>query len=76
MMLEIYSVLNFLSKDFFVIVIEKQIQRWIFKIIVIGDFNVGKMCLIYRFCMGKFLDKIEVIIGVDFRERIVDVDGE
>ena len=56
--------------------IEKSVQRRIFKIIVIGDSNVGKTCLTFRFCGGKFPDKTEATIGVDFREKTVDVEGE
>eukprot|EP00061_Rhincodon_typus_P005140 g24293.t1 len=48
----------------------------IYKIIVIGDSGVGKTCLTYRFCAGKFPDKTEATIGVDFREKTVDIDGE
>ena len=48
----------------------------IFKIIVIGDSGVGKTCLTYRFCAGKFPEKTEATIGVDFRERLIDIDGE
>ncbi|CAL8328756.1 unnamed protein product, partial [Gadus morhua 'NCC'] len=48
----------------------------IFKIIVIGDSGVGKTCLTYRFCAGKFPEKTEATIGVDFRERVIDIDGE
>lgn len=48
----------------------------IFKMIVIGDSGVGKTCLTYRFCAGKFPEKTEATIGVDFRERLVDIDGE
>ncbi|XP_041951502.1 ras-related protein Rab-33B-like [Alosa sapidissima] len=48
----------------------------IFKIVVIGDSGVGKTCLAYRFCAGKFPDKTEATIGVDFRERILDIEGE
>ncbi|MEQ2200094.1 Ras- protein Rab-33A [Xenoophorus captivus] len=48
----------------------------IFKIIVIGDSNVGKTCLTYRFCGGTFLKNPEATIGVDFRERTVELDGE
>ncbi|KAL4230868.1 Ras-related protein Rab-33B [Mactra antiquata] len=59
-----------------VTVLEKQTQRRIFKIIVIGDSNVGKTCLTYRFCCGKFPDKTEATIGVDFREKMVEVDSE
>lgn len=57
-------------------VVEKQAQRRIFKIIVIGDSNVGKTCLTFRFCGGKFPDKTEATIGVDFREKTIDVDTE
>jgi Ras-related protein Rab-33B len=52
------------------------IQKRAFKIIVVGDSNVGKTCLSYRFCEGKFPDKCEATIGVDFRERTVDISGE
>lgn len=48
----------------------------IFKIVVIGDSGVGKTCLTYRFCAGRFPDKTEATIGVDFRERILDIEGE
>lgn len=59
-----------------VTVLAKQTQRRIFKIIVIGDSNVGKTCLTYRFCSGKFPDRTEATIGVDFREKLIDVDTE
>lgn len=48
----------------------------IFKIIVIGDSNVGKTCLTFRFCAGRFPKRTEATIGVDFRERAVTIDGE
>ncbi|XP_029314788.1 ras-related protein Rab-33B isoform X1 [Cottoperca gobio] len=51
-------------------------QTRIFKIIVIGDSNVGKTCLTYRFCGGTFLKNPEATIGVDFRERTLELDGE
>lgn len=47
-----------------------------YKIIVVGDSNVGKTSLTYRFCEGKFLSTSEATIGVDFRERTVNVEGE
>ena len=56
--------------------IEKSVQRRIFKIIVIGDSNVGKTCLSFRFCGGRFPDKTEATIGVDFREKTIEVEGE
>lgn len=51
-------------------------QKRTFKIIVIGDSNVGKTCLTFRFCGGQFPAKTEATIGVDFRERCVEVEGE
>ncbi|XP_034036897.1 RAB33B, member RAS oncogene family a [Thalassophryne amazonica] len=48
----------------------------IFKIIVIGDSGVGKTCLTYRFCAGRFPDRTEATIGVDFREKLVQINGE
>lgn len=51
-------------------------DKKVYKIIVVGDSNVGKTCLTYRFCEQKCLNKPEATIGVDFRERTVSVDGE
>ena len=47
-----------------------------FKIIVIGDSGVGKTCLTYRFCSGKFpTTPTDATIGVDFREKIITLDS-
>ena len=47
-----------------------------FKIIVIGDSGVGKTCLTYRFCSGKFpTTPTDATIGVDFREKIITLDN-
>jgi len=54
----------------------QQQPRRIFKIIVIGDSNVGKTCLTFRFCGGKFLARSEATIGVDFREKTVQIEDE
>lgn len=51
-------------------------QTRIFKIIVIGDSNVGKTCLTYRFCEAKFLKNPEATIGVDFREKSLELGAE
>lgn len=56
--------------------LELSIQTRIFKIIVIGDSNVGKTCLTFRFTGGSFPDKTEATIGVDFREKAVEIQGE
>ncbi|XP_067258488.1 ras-related protein Rab-33B [Chanodichthys erythropterus] len=46
------------------------------KIIVIGDAGVGKTCLTHRFCTGQFPSRTEATIGVDFREKVLDIGGE
>lgn len=47
-----------------------------FKVLVIGDSGVGKTCLTHRLSGGEFPQRVEATIGVDFRERVLDVDGE
>jgi len=37
---------------------------------------VGKTCLSYRFCNGRFPGPTEATIGVDFRERSIIIDEE
>ena len=51
-------------------------QKRVFKIIVVGDSCVGKTCLTFRFCEERFPARTEATIGVDFREKVVEVDGE
>lgn len=46
------------------------------KIIVIGDAGVGKTCLTHRFCTGQFPSRTEATIGVDFREKLIEFEGE
>ncbi|XP_061764421.1 ras-related protein Rab-33B-like [Nerophis ophidion] len=47
-----------------------------FKVLVIGDSAVGKTCLTHRLCAADFPRGAEATIGVDFRERLLDLDGE
>ena len=49
---------------------------YLFKIILIGDANVGKTCLVKRFTKGFFAPSQGPTIGVDFTIRTVEVDGE
>lgn len=52
------------------------VQKRTFKIIVLGDSNVGKTCLTHRFCQGKFPNRTDATVGVDFREKTVQVGSE
>ncbi|KAK5876923.1 hypothetical protein CesoFtcFv8_026226 [Champsocephalus esox] len=49
---------------------------FLFKIILIGDSNVGKTCLVQNFKSGIFSERQQNTIGVDFTVRTVDIDGK
>lgn len=49
---------------------------FLFKIILIGDSNVGKTCVIHSFKSGVFSDNQHNTIGVDFTVRSIDIDGK
>uniref|UniRef100_A0A3B5MK05 Ras-related protein Rab-19 n=1 Tax=Xiphophorus couchianus TaxID=32473 RepID=A0A3B5MK05_9TELE len=49
---------------------------FLFKIILIGDTNVGKTCVLQNFKSGVFSDKQQNTIGVDFTVRTVDIEGK
>lgn len=51
-------------------------SKRVFKVIILGDAGVGKTCLSFRFCNGRFPAQTEATIGVDFRERSVVIEGE
>jgi len=55
---------------------EMEDYSYLFKIILIGDANVGKTCLVKRFTKGFFAPSQGPTIGVDFTIRTVEVDGE
>lgn len=45
------------------------------KILIIGESNVGKSSLLLRFVQDKFNDDMGLTIGVDFKHKILTVDG-
>ncbi|XP_040294755.1 ras-related protein Rab-19 [Bufo bufo] len=49
---------------------------FLFKIILIGDSNVGKTCVVQRFQSGVFTDKYQNTIGVDFTVKSLNIDGK
>lgn len=55
---------------------DKKIALRTFKVIIIGDSNVGKTCLTVRAAGGTFPIRTEATIGVDFKEKIVQVGKE
>ncbi|KAH0617010.1 hypothetical protein JD844_028570, partial [Phrynosoma platyrhinos] len=49
---------------------------YLFKIILIGDSNVGKTCVVHRFKSGQYHAKQQNTIGVDFTVRSLEIDGK
>lgn len=49
---------------------------YLFKIILVGDSDVGKTCVVQSFKSGLFSEKQQNTIGVDFTVRTMDIDGK
>ena len=47
----------------------------VLKVIIIGDSGVGKTNILTRYCEGIFKDSYVATIGVDFKVKMVDVEG-
>mmetsp|Transcript_18166 Transcript_18166/g.20210 ORF Transcript_18166/g.20210 Transcript_18166/m.20210 type:complete len:213 (-) Transcript_18166:108-746(-) len=50
--------------------------KHVFKILLVGDSGVGKSSLVLRYCEDKFRDQHITTIGIDFKVKLVTVDGE
>ena len=48
----------------------------VFKILTIGESEVGKTCILRRFVENKFLKNHLSTIGIDFRTKVVNVCGK
>ncbi|KAL5267149.1 hypothetical protein ACHWQZ_G004251 [Mnemiopsis leidyi] len=49
---------------------------FLFKIVLIGDANVGKTCVVQRFKTGSFTERLGSTIGVDFSMKTLEIDGK
>ncbi|XP_072309768.1 ras-related protein Rab-19-like [Eucyclogobius newberryi] len=49
---------------------------FLFKIILIGDSNVGKTCVVQNFKSGVFSERQQNTIGVDFTVRTLGIEGK
>lgn len=49
---------------------------YLFKLFLIGDFGVGKLCLLICFVDDMFMESFISMIGVDFKIRILNVGGK
>ncbi len=46
------------------------------KIIIVGDSGVGKTAMLCRFCRNEFKPSLTSTVGVDFRNKNIEVDGK
>ncbi|CAG9799122.1 unnamed protein product [Chironomus riparius] len=46
------------------------------KVVIVGNGGVGKSSMIQRYCKGIYTKDYKKTIGVDFLERMIDIDGE
>jgi len=51
-------------------------QQHLYKVLVIGDYAVGKTSLIKRYCEGYFTPNYKLTIGVDFAVKSIEWDEE
>ena len=51
-------------------------SNFLFKILLLGDSNVGKSCIILQFTENNFSQSLMNSIGVDFKLKSIEVDGK
>ena len=49
---------------------------YLFKLLLIGDSGVGKSCLLLRFADDTYTESYISTIGVDFKSRTIELDGQ
>ena len=47
-----------------------------YKLIFLGDQNVGKSCILYRFSTDTFVEEYQATIGLDFQNKIIRIDNQ
>lgn len=51
-------------------------EEQLLKILVIGESAVGKSCLLLRYTDNKFQESFMTTIGVDFKTKHIEIDGQ
>ena len=54
---------------------KKDDSDYIVKIVIIGDSGVGKTNILVRFCENDFKISYSATIGVDFKIKVINVEG-
>jgi len=49
---------------------------YLIKLLVIGDSGVGKTCLLLRFSENSFATSHLATIGIDFKVKMMEIDGK
>lgn len=67
-----------LTKQVFVGLIEAMIKEYdyLFKLVIVGNQGVGKSSLFLRFSDDTFVENYLATIGVDFRFKTLNIDGQ
>lgn len=42
---------------------------------IAGDSNVGKTCIVHRYCDERYYDTYISTIGIDFKQKLINLDG-
>ncbi|XP_031841047.1 ras-related protein ORAB-1-like [Nomia melanderi] len=46
-----------------------------YKVLMLGDSNVGKTCIVHRYCDERYYDTYISTLGVDYKQKIINLDG-
>lgn len=49
--------------------------KWVIKITLLGEKNVGKTSLVYRFIENKFRENYKATLGVNLLKKDIDING-
>ncbi|MCO5606874.1 hypothetical protein L7F22_061065 [Adiantum nelumboides] len=55
---------------------QRQEYEYLIKLLLIGDSGVGKSCLLLRFADDSFTTSFITTIGIDFKIKIIELDGK
>jgi Ras-related protein Rab-1A len=67
---------GFPSVPFLINILMSSDYDYLFKVIVLGDSGVGKTAVLNRFTDGTFRENDVSTIGVDFKIKLLDIDGK